>query len=157
MKQNSKNETELFGLISKIQEQITALDKKVDALMMRALVGSSAAPVFQKSIEKHVPVNKTPNEHHKGKVMHQAICADCKKDCSVPFQPREGRPIYCKECFSIRRNGGVKTALDKPKDAQPVQAMKEIISAPIVKEKKKPNTVKKAVAKKKPAPKKKKK
>ena len=31
--------------------------------------------------------------------MHKAICSDCKKECEVPFKPREDRPVYCKECY----------------------------------------------------------
>lgn len=31
------------------------------------------------------------------------VCATCGKDTEVPFQPRSGRPIYCKECFNARR------------------------------------------------------
>ena len=31
--------------------------------------------------------------------MFQTTCADCGNSCSVPFQPREGRPVYCKDCF----------------------------------------------------------
>lgn len=31
--------------------------------------------------------------------MHKAICADCGKECEVPFRPKEGRPVYCKECY----------------------------------------------------------
>ena len=38
--------------------------------------------------------------------MHKAICADCKKECEVPFKPSGGRPIYCKECFSKRKESG---------------------------------------------------
>jgi len=38
--------------------------------------------------------------------MHKAICADCKKECEVPFKPSGDRPVYCKECFSKRRDGG---------------------------------------------------
>ncbi len=36
--------------------------------------------------------------------MHKAICADCKKECEVPFKPREDRPVYCKECFAKRKD-----------------------------------------------------
>lgn len=32
--------------------------------------------------------------------MHKAVCADCKQDCEVPFKPTEGKPVYCRECFS---------------------------------------------------------
>lgn len=38
--------------------------------------------------------------------MFKAICADCKKECEVPFKPREDRPVYCKECFSKRKDTG---------------------------------------------------
>ena len=32
--------------------------------------------------------------------MHPAVCAECGKDTEVPFEPRNGRPVYCSECFS---------------------------------------------------------
>lgn len=32
--------------------------------------------------------------------MFPATCAQCGKDTEVPFQPREGRPVYCTECYS---------------------------------------------------------
>jgi len=31
--------------------------------------------------------------------MHKAVCADCGKDCEVPFKPTEGRPFYCRDCY----------------------------------------------------------
>ena len=37
--------------------------------------------------------------------MHKATCADCGKECEVPFKPKEDRPVYCKECFSKRKGG----------------------------------------------------
>ena len=32
--------------------------------------------------------------------MYPAICAQCNKETEVPFQPREGRPVYCSDCYS---------------------------------------------------------
>ena len=32
--------------------------------------------------------------------MHKATCSKCKKECEVPFKPTEGKPVYCKECYS---------------------------------------------------------
>ncbi|MCK5451357.1 MAG: hypothetical protein KAI70_06295, partial [Candidatus Omnitrophica bacterium] len=26
------------------------------------------------------------------------------KECEVPFKPRDDRPVYCKDCFSKRKN-----------------------------------------------------
>ena len=37
--------------------------------------------------------------------MHKAVCADCKKECEVPFKPSGDRPVYCKDCFSKRKTG----------------------------------------------------
>lgn len=38
-----------------------------------------------------------------GKVMYTAICADCGRECQVPFQPRGDRPVYCSECLAKHR------------------------------------------------------
>lgn len=35
--------------------------------------------------------------------MYDAVCASCGKPCKVPFQPTEGRPVYCSDCFSKQR------------------------------------------------------
>jgi CxxC-x17-CxxC domain-containing protein len=34
------------------------------------------------------------------KTMFEAKCTDCGKIALVPFKPTEGKPVYCKECFS---------------------------------------------------------
>ena len=35
--------------------------------------------------------------------MHKATCADCKQECEVRFKPSGDRPVYCKACFSKRK------------------------------------------------------
>ena len=35
--------------------------------------------------------------------MFDAVCADCGKACKVPFNPTDGKPVYCSECFAARR------------------------------------------------------
>ena len=35
--------------------------------------------------------------------MHKATCADCGKECEVPFKPDEDRPVYCRDCFQKHR------------------------------------------------------
>ena len=32
--------------------------------------------------------------------MFPATCAECNKETEVPFVPREGRPVYCSECYN---------------------------------------------------------
>ena len=31
--------------------------------------------------------------------MFPTVCAQCGKETEVPFEPREGRPVYCSECY----------------------------------------------------------
>lgn len=35
--------------------------------------------------------------------MFKATCNECKKTCEVPFRPSNGKPVFCNECFSSRR------------------------------------------------------
>jgi len=35
--------------------------------------------------------------------MFPAICAECNKETEVPFQPRDDRPVYCRDCYSKMR------------------------------------------------------
>ncbi len=32
--------------------------------------------------------------------MFPATCASCGKDTQVPFEPRDGRPVYCSDCYA---------------------------------------------------------
>lgn len=34
--------------------------------------------------------------------MFKATCSECKKECEVPFEPKEGKPVYCRDCYSKR-------------------------------------------------------
>lgn len=36
----------------------------------------------------------------------KAVCADCGKECEIPFKPTEGRPVRCDECFQKHRDSG---------------------------------------------------
>ena len=36
---------------------------------------------------------------------HPATCADCGEATTVPFRPAEDRPVYCRSCLYLRRNG----------------------------------------------------
>lgn len=36
--------------------------------------------------------------------MHKTTCAECGKSCEVPFLPKDGRPVYCSDCFG--KKGG---------------------------------------------------
>ena len=31
--------------------------------------------------------------------VYNVVCASCGAETTVPFQPTEGRPVYCKDCY----------------------------------------------------------
>ena len=31
--------------------------------------------------------------------MFPTVCSECGKATEVPFEPREGRPVYCSDCY----------------------------------------------------------
>ena len=35
--------------------------------------------------------------------MHDVVCANCGVTTQVPFEPRNDRPVYCRECFNSMR------------------------------------------------------
>jgi CxxC-x17-CxxC domain-containing protein len=43
------------------------------------------------------------NFSNEPRVMHKAVCSECKKECEVPFKPTEGKPVYCKECYAKKK------------------------------------------------------
>jgi CxxC-x17-CxxC domain-containing protein len=36
-------------------------------------------------------------------IKYSVVCADCGKDCEVPFKPAKNRPIYCPSCWKLRK------------------------------------------------------
>jgi CxxC-x17-CxxC domain-containing protein len=43
------------------------------------------------------------NGQHFSRVETKATCSQCGKETTVPFRPTQGRPIFCRECFSQKR------------------------------------------------------
>jgi CxxC-x17-CxxC domain-containing protein len=68
-------------------------------------------------------------QHHRPneRPTYSAVCADCQKECSIPFKPRAGRPVYCKDCFSRRKNSNA----IKPKEGAMPQAVSQVQPAAV--------------------------
>ena len=109
-----QGELGVAGLINKVQQQLSVMEKKLDILISQ----SSKRP-FEKSYSRRPsrPFDQFPR-HNRGRqgngpmgnsfrerTFTRAICSDCNKECEIPFKPSGGRPVYCKECFSKRRKG----------------------------------------------------
>ena len=141
MKKEAK--PDVMELINKLQNQIAIIDRKIDTLISK----SSPRPFETRPVEAR-PSPKQENGFRE-RVLHKAVCADCKKACEVPFKPSGERPVYCKDCFSKRKSRGPFGARpdNRPRAATPVQAPH--IIKPEAVEKKKPVAKKKSVSKKK--------
>ena len=37
--------------------------------------------------------------------MYSATCASCGNEAQVPFQPRDDRPVYCRDCYQSQSSG----------------------------------------------------
>ncbi len=46
--------------------------------------------------------NATGKKH---RVDVRAQCANCSKSTTVPFFPSQGRPVYCRDCYLVMKNG----------------------------------------------------
>ena len=110
MKKKANGEQDVAGIMIKIQEQLTFLERKIDTL-----IGQSQEKPFKAEYHPK-PFRHFDRPHHqreqrqdnnfRERTLHKAICADCSKECEVPFKPSQDRPVYCKDCFSKRKAGG---------------------------------------------------
>ncbi len=35
--------------------------------------------------------------------MHSAVCGECGNTCQVPFKPNSDKPVFCNDCFAVKR------------------------------------------------------
>lgn len=100
---------DVAAMVNRLQQQLATVEMKVDVLVNR----SSERPLEERRFSLPFPrfeqSNRQPEvkqpENFRQREMHKAVCADCKKACEVPFKPSGDRPVYCKDCFSKRKNG----------------------------------------------------
>lgn len=107
-KKKVKNKTGAEVLLTELQARFDVIEGKLDALLSKTAVLSRMISTerdsdfkTRSSVTKKFPIpqDKGPRERR----MHKAICAECKKECEVPFVPKADRPVYCKACYSKRR------------------------------------------------------
>jgi CxxC-x17-CxxC domain-containing protein len=164
MQNGHVNHTDIPLLLIKIQQRLTSLENKVDILVGRVLP-ARAGESTSLSAPAQRPAQVNPgnagrqdnNSRSKNRMMHKAICADCKKECEVPFKPSGDRPVYCRECFARRKTGNsLRAGMDsKPKEA-PIAYInllekKQVSEKEKLVAKREPVNKKKVIAKKKSA------
>ena len=104
-----RDESGVAGLIDNVQQQLSAMEKKLDILISQ----SSKRPFEKSYSQKPFRSFNHSHRHDRGRqgngprerTFTRVICADCNKECEIPFKPSGDRPVYCKECFSKRKKG----------------------------------------------------
>ncbi len=97
----------VISLINKIEQRFSAIEKKLDIL-----IGQSSKSPFEKNYSQKPFQRFDHSRHHererqgygpRERTYTRVICADCSKECEIPFKPSGDRPVYCKECFAKRK------------------------------------------------------
>ncbi|MCQ2363073.1 MAG: zinc-ribbon domain containing protein [Acidaminococcaceae bacterium] len=42
-------------------------------------------------------------QRNSSRKLFPVVCAECGKETMIPFEPKEDRPVYCRECFEARK------------------------------------------------------
>ena len=37
------------------------------------------------------------------RTMHKVTCSECGVETEVPFEPKAGRPVYCRDCYRKKK------------------------------------------------------
>ena len=115
----AKNELpDLVTAMMKLVERLEILERKTDMVLgrvsnlpseMRHAVQDIQHPQPSHHAQPVPRTDQGPQQNHgqRERILYQAVCADCCKRCEVPFKPSGDRPVYCPECFAIRKAGHV--------------------------------------------------
>ena len=96
-------EQDLAGLVSKMQQQLISLEAKIDTLINRPQAQPQQRSFEQRSFAPRSFDRPRYNDRQQ-RNSFKVICADCNKECEIPFKPSPGRPVYCRECFSKHKS-----------------------------------------------------
>ena len=111
---------DIVVLLTTLTQKLASFESKLDAVLRRL----QAVPFVTAQQPRHYPPKPAspPERRRENRLMYKVICADCGKDSEVPFKPSADRPVFCKECFRIRRDkGDFKPRQDaRPQVAPPV-------------------------------------
>ncbi len=151
MKKKTPSNVDVGKTMLQIQEQLAALDSKLDAFINKSLTDLAQALATQKAAVAPRPVVQPPAPirapEPPRRPMYAIVCYQCGKDCEIPFKPTPGRPVYCPECFAQKKAGQLQPKVNL--EVKPVVEVKAPVQVvPLAKAKKKAPVAKKAVLKK---------
>ena len=156
MKKKIKADNDIAAMMTQIQGQLAVLDQKLDSFMTKSLTELAQALAASKPAPR--PQVQTPgplrpqNEYPPRRQMYAVVCFECGKDTELPFKPNGNRPVYCKECFAMRKGRPAPVTPAQPLSTDPATAVVQqpvAVSVLPAKVKAKPSAGKPAKAKKK--------
>lgn len=59
-------------------------------------------------VESEITKWSTTLQTSEGEAKYKVECVNCKKQTTVPFEPKEGKPVYCKDCLNKIKTGDLK-------------------------------------------------
>ena len=117
---------DIAELVIKMQQQLVYLEKKIDALIAQSAARTVEEKQHTAPYQRHDQPPRQrdfrQNNDYRQRSLHKAVCADCGKECEVPFRPTGDRPVYCRDCFGKRKaaSGPFNEKRDnKPERARP--------------------------------------
>jgi len=99
-------ETDVPGILNMMYEKLLALENKVDALLSRSSQRQEGGDRFQRPSVHFRHGSDRRDERSRERTFTKAVCAECGQECEVPFRPTGDRPVYCRDCFSARKDSG---------------------------------------------------
>ena len=100
------------GITSRPFSAVTLPPIKIDlSLGVKEKIIESSRKLYTRSreeVEKEITRWSGTLQTVDGESKYKADCSNCQKSTMVPFEPKDGRPVYCKECMFKIKNGELK-------------------------------------------------
>ena len=77
--------------------------KRLKKQVWIASFSTSIAPSLKACADKYIDLDQYKAEILRTLKLFPAKCADCGADFELPFQPTQGRPVYCRACLPKHR------------------------------------------------------
>ncbi len=98
------------AVLAAMQQQLASIERKLDGLVSQSsekpFKGDHYVKPFQRFDHFRRHENRDQGNSFHDRKFTRAICAECHQECEVPFKPSGDRPVYCKDCFSRRKQAG---------------------------------------------------
>jgi len=59
--------------------------------------------------------------------MHKITCAECGKEDTVPFKPREGTAVLCRECYFKKKGITPRKPFEKTEKKEETEPVEETV------------------------------